>query len=206
VAAAPCFRNAVCDGISSVCPQNTPRSEGELCDDGDPATGTSACVANVCQGVEIELRIDPEIPVPQNPKQAAIPVLITLPSDGTGAPTSVQVQGFVACGDVPSLASCTTKVCQQLQRQLAVYCPAPTAATLARGGKVPSGFVPITQPVTQKIKRARRGQVRVRLKLNKLGRALLERSSALPLQARAQIQERQGSVLSALFQTLLRRR
>jgi len=209
VAAAACLRDAVCDGVSSACPQSTPRIEGELCDDGDPATGTSACVANVCRGVEIELVIDPEIPVPPNPKQAAIPILITLPSDGAAAVTSVQVQGFVACGDVPVLEGCTTKACRDLERQLAQYCPASTATTLARRGKVPSapsGLVPVTKSVKQKIKRSKRGQVEVKLKLNKLGQALLARSSTLPLQARAQIQDRQGSVLNALFRTLLRRR
>ena len=43
----------------------------------------------------------------------------------------------------------------------------------------------MTKPVARKFKRSRRGQVRVTLKLNKLGQALLARSSTLPLQTRA---------------------
>lgn len=46
----------------------------------------------------------------------------------------------------------------------------------------------------------------MKLKLNKLGRALLARSTALPLETRAEVRERKGTTLSALFQTPLRLR
>src|SRR5262245_20203893 len=41
-APAACQSAGVCDGGSAVCPQSVALSDGTLCDDGDPTTGTSA--------------------------------------------------------------------------------------------------------------------------------------------------------------------
>jgi hypothetical protein len=87
------------------------------------------------------------------------------------------------------------------------FCSVPlNAVTFARRPRAPAGFVPVSGTVSRKFKPSRRGQVRVKLKLNKLGRALLARSTALPLETRAEVRERKGTTLSALFQTLLRLR
>ena len=111
------------------------------------------------------------------------------------------------CGDVPALGACTTQSCRQLARQLANFCSVPlNAVTFARRPRAPAGFVPVSGTVSRKFKPSRRGQVRVKLKLNKLGRALLARSTALPLETRAEVRERKGTTLSALFQTPLRLR
>jgi hypothetical protein len=206
-ASAACDADAVCDGASPVCPANLPKGDGALCDDGDPATGMSACVANVCQGVQLTLSVDPEIEAPANPNRATIPVLIELPGNAETGPTVVQLQSFLGCGDLPALGDCTTKSCRNLQQQLAGLCGAPQGAvTFATRPQAPAGLVPVTSRVSRKFKASRRGQVLVKLRLNKLGRALFARSTALPLQTQAQVQERRGSTLSALFRTLLSRR
>jgi hypothetical protein len=206
-ASAACDADAICDGASPVCPANLPKGDGALCDDGDPATGTSACVANVCQGVQLALAVDPEVEAPANPNRATIPVLIELPGNAETGPTTVQLQSFLGCGDLPALGDCTTKSCRNLQQQLAGLCGAPQGAvTFATRQQAPAGLVPVTNRVSRKFKASRRGQVRVKLRLNKLGRALFARSTALPLQTQAQVQERRGSTLSALFRTLLSRR
>jgi hypothetical protein len=150
--------------------------------------------------------IDPLVEV-ANPKQAAIPVVCELAGNpGVGA-TTVRFQSFVACGDLPVIRDCTTKACLKVQQQLAAFCGSPQAAvTFARRPRAPAGLVPVTGQVSQKFKASRRGEVRAKLRLNKLGRALLARSTSLPLQTHAQMQERQGSSLNALFKTLLRLR
>ena len=134
-------------------------------------------------------------------------MVIELPGTGDVGPTVVELQSFVACADLPALGDCTTKACRKLAQQLAPVCGAPqTGATFARSPQAPSGLVAVTNKASRKFKPSRRGQVRVTLKLNKLGRALLARSTTLPLQTRAEVQERKGSTLSALFTTLLNRR
>jgi hypothetical protein len=201
-ASAACDADAVCDGASPACPANLPKGDGALCDDGDAATGTSACVANVCQGVQLTLAVDPEIEAPANPNRTTIPVLIDLPGNAETGPTTVQLQSFVGCGDLPALGDCTTKACRNLQQQLAGLCGARQGAvTFATRQQAPAGLVPVTNRVSRKFKASRRGQVRVKLRL-----ALFARSTALPLQTQAQVQERRGSTLSALFRTLLSRR
>src|SRR5262249_9554383 len=92
---AACDADAVCDGATAVCPANAPKGDGALCDDGNPTTGTSACLANVCRGVALTLSIPSEITV-SNPKRAAIPVVLGLAGNpGVGA-TTVQLQSLVA--------------------------------------------------------------------------------------------------------------
>src|SRR5262245_26281605 len=196
-----CDVAAVCDGSSPTCPLTSPRADGALCDDADPATGLSACVANVCEGVEIGVAVQSELTA-QDPVR--IPVVLDV-GDGLQQPTSVQIQAFVSCDDLPLLASCTTKACRQLDQQLAQLCPGSSgAATFARKPRAPAGFVPVTAKQTRKFKRSRRGQTTIALKLNKTGRRLLSRTSALPLEVHVRVQERRGTTLTALFALLLR--
>ena len=193
----------MCDGVSTVCPQSTPLSDGTLCDDGDPVTGTSACVGNVCRGVEIAVDVAAETPASGSPVR--IPVVLDL-GDGLAQTTTVQLQGFVSCDDVPALGACTTKACRQLQQQLAALCPASSSAvTLARHSRAPAGLVPVTGTASRKFKRSRRGQATLQLKLNKTGRALLSRSTTLPVQVQVALREGKGGALRAVFETLLRR-
>jgi hypothetical protein len=204
-AAAACESAAVCDGASPVCPQSTPLSDGALCDDGDAATGTSACVGNACRGVEIGVGVAAEIAASQSPDQVRIPVVLDL-VDGLERPTAIQIQAFVSCDDVPALEACTTKACRHLEQQLATQCPASSSAvTLARRARAPVGLVPVTGNASRKLKRSRRGQMRLQLKLNKTGRTLLARSATLPLEVHVELRERRGATLNAIFETLLRR-
>ncbi len=198
-----CQGAGVCDGASAACPQSGPLSDGALCDDGDTATGTSACVGSVCRGVEIGVDVAAEIPASRSPVR--IPVVLDL-GDGLAQSTAVQLQAFVSCDDVPALGACTTKACRQLQQQLATLCPAASsAAVLRRHSRPPAGLVPVTGTASRKFKRSRRGQGTLQLKLNKTGRTLLSRSATLPVHVRATLQERKGETLRADFETLLRR-
>lgn len=91
---------------------------------------------------------------------AAIPVLIELPGTGSTGSALIQLQVFVACGDVPALGACTTQSCRQLARQLANFCSVPlNAVTFARRPRAPAGFVPVSGTVSRKFKPSRRGQV-----------------------------------------------
>ena len=126
--------------------------------------------------------------------------------DGLDRATVVQIQAFVSCDDVPALGSCTTDACRQLQSQLATLCPAPTGGVaLARKRRPPAGLVPVTGTTSRNLKRSRRGQVGIRLKLNKTGRRLLALDSTLPVQVQVALRERRGGTLQAIFETLLRR-
>ncbi len=203
-ASSTCDRDAVCDGSSPECPAAIPLGDGTLCDDGDPATATSACIANVCEGVEIGVSVAGEITVPDKPGKVRIPVVLEV-GNGLEQPTAVQIEGFVSCDDVPALSACTTKACRQLDQQLAQLCPASDGVTLAKRPRAPAGLIPVTAKAKRKLKRSRRGRVRVVLKLNKTGRTLLARSTALPLELHVGLRERRGTTLNALFDLLLRR-
>ena len=203
-ASAVCQSAGVCDGVSTACPESMPLSDGALCDDGDATTGTSACVANVCRGVEIEIDVAAQTPASQSPVR--IPVLLDL-GDGLDRSTTVQLQAFVSCDDVPALGACTTSACRQLQQQLATLCPASSGAVaLARRPRAPAGLVPVTGATSRKFKRSRHGKTTVQLKLNRTGRTLLSRSTTgLPVEVQAQVRERKGGTLRAVFETVLRR-
>jgi len=73
-APAACQSAGVCDGGSAVCPQSVALSDGTLCDDGDPTTGTSACVGNVCRGVEIG------VDVARRSRCRGVPIRLGFPS------------------------------------------------------------------------------------------------------------------------------
>jgi hypothetical protein len=201
--ASGCTADAVCDGISSTCPQATSLDDGALCDDGDATTGISACVGAVCQGVEIGVEIPSEVPGVRNPVR--IPVVLGL-GDGLERPTAVQIQTFVSCADVPTLESCTTRGCRQVRDQLTALCPgSASGVTSARAPRAPAGLVPVTGRTSRKLKRSRRGQARVRLKLNRTGRILLARSTRLPVVVLVTLRERRGDTLTARFDTIVRR-
>jgi hypothetical protein len=105
-----------------------------------------------------------------------------------------------------SLGAGATQACRRLEAQLANFCSAQlNAVTRAGRPRAPAGFAPVTDTALRNF-RSRRGQVRVKLKLNRLGRGLLARSGILPVEVRAEVRERRGTTLNALFKTLLSRR
>src|SRR5262249_3529102 len=195
-ASAVCQSAGVCDGVSTACPESVPLSDGALCDDGDATTGTSACVGNACRGVQIEVDVAAQTPASQSPVR--IPVILDL-GDGLDRSTSVQLQAFVSCDDVPALGACTTPACRQLQQQLATLCPASSGAVaLARRARAPAGLVPVTGATSRKFKRSRHGKSTVQLKLNKAGRTMLAHSTGpLPVEVQATLRERKGNTLRA---------
>ena len=76
-------------------------SAGDGCDDGDPATGTSACdKALESRGVATKVTVSPEVVVPstESPKDVKIPVTVEVPAGNEQ--TTVVLQGFVDCADV----------------------------------------------------------------------------------------------------------
>lgn len=138
-----------------------------------------------------------------SPNQARIPVVLDL-ADGLNQSTAVQIQAFVSCDDVPALRACTTTACRQIQQQLAARCPASSSVVaLARHPPAPAGLVPVTGTRSRTFKRSRRGEVTLRLKLNRTGRVLLSRSAALPVQVQVTVREHHRGTLRADFQTLL---
>jgi hypothetical protein len=128
--AAACQGAGVCDGAGGACPESVPLSDGTLCDDGDASTGTSACIGNVCRGVEIGVDVAAEITA-SNPVR--IPVVLDL-ADGLGQSTTVEVQAFVSCNDVPALGACTPDV---PEAPAAARGPVPSRGLLSRSATLP---------------------------------------------------------------------
>jgi hypothetical protein len=64
--------------------------------------------------------------------------------------------------------------------------------------------VPVTGTTSRTFKHSRHGRSTLQLKLNKTGRALLSRSTTLPVQVQVGLKERKGGTLRATFETLLR--
>src|SRR5262249_48191826 len=152
---------------------------------------------NVCRGVEIAVDVAAETTASQNPVR--IPVVLDF-GDGLAQATTVQLQAFVSCDDVPALGACSTQACRQLAQQLAALCPATSSAlTLARHARPPTGLVPVTGSISRTFKRSRRGQTTLKLKLNKTGRTLLSRSSTLPVEVQVVLHERKAATLRADF-------
>ncbi len=121
-------------------------------------------------------------------------------------PALVVIEGVTPCDEVPAPpAECSSKVCRLIHKALQTRCTLRSAivALAARPAKVPGALV-VTRTFKKKVRSA--GPVQGRLRLNKLGRSLLQQSRSLPLEARAEIRDRGGSTLSALFRTLLRSR
>src|SRR5262245_11361364 len=199
-----CEADAVCTGADATCPANGMKADDELCDDANPATGTSACHAGVCQGVSVSVRIAPEIDVPAGTKQVAIPVAIEV--EQGGGPAQVVVQGFTDCDDVAPVATdCNTRTCRLIRSAQAASCPSTTAATtLAAGRSTIPGKLLTTGKLVKKVARRKR-TAQGRLRLNKLGRALFSQNAALPLEARTEIRDRGSSTLTVLFRILLQR-
>jgi hypothetical protein len=86
-----------------------------------------------------------------------------------------------------------------------VFCTTPLASTSAATSADDTGKAPVTRKISWRFGRSRNRLVRFSLVLNKLGRSLLAESTTLQLQTRREVRDRQGSALSALFRTLLRR-
>ncbi len=205
-ASAACDQDATCDGAGASCPANAKKADADLCDDGNPDTGTSACRSDVCEGVHVSVQIPAELDVAAgtNLKRVGVPVTIAITGE-SGRAALVVAQGVADCGAVPPPpADCTTRTCRLIRNQLARSCGATAAATtLGAGRRRTPGKLVVTGTFTKKFGRSR-SAAQGQLRLNKLGRSLLQQNAALPLEARAEIRDRGGSVLTALFRTLLR--
>jgi hypothetical protein len=194
----------VCEGVGAACPANEKKADGDLCDDGNPATGTSACRSDVCEGVNVTLQVPAELDVPAGTRRVSVPLTIEITGEN-GRSARVVAQGFVDCTVVPPVPpTCTTRTCRLIRNRLARGCGATALAeTLGAGRGRPAGKLVVTGKFAKKFGRsARSGQGQLRL--NKLGRSLLQQNAALPLEAQAEIRDRRGSILTALFRTLLR--
>jgi hypothetical protein len=196
-----CDLAEVCDGTNAACPADAFAADGAICDDGDPATGTSACQDQECVGVSATVTVAPEITVAatKNPRGVKIPVTIQVAGDSGPAKAQAIVQGTVNCDDVP--AELRPGKCGPL-----------TAIQQRYGVKVSSVFLSVTPRIKRNLGRAQSRNVNVKLPLTKLGQKLFaklrpdEQSRTLPVQVGTQIRDRQGRSLTATFQSLLSRR
>ena len=206
-AGSPCDQPATCDGVGAACPANPQKADGEVCDDGDPAT-TAACHDAVCEAVDVMVDVPPtkDFPPGAKPKTIAVPFSIDIAGSGDGK-ARVDMQGFASCSELPAIPSdCATPDCRYLRRALAASCGAsPAALTQAIRAQTPSGQVVATAKFSRTFGRTARS-ARAKLRLNKLGRTLLARNRTLSLQANADVRDRGGVTLQALFRTLLRQR
>ena len=146
------------------------------------------------------------MPAGTSPKQLGVPVSIEIGGEGR-RPTLVVIQGFTTCSEVPPpLSDCTSKVCRLIRKALLRSCVQRSAVSaLSAGPARPAGTLVVTRTLKKKVGRSTR-PVQGQLRLNKLGRSLLQQSTTLPLESRAAIRDRAGSTLTALFRTLLRLR
>jgi hypothetical protein len=200
-AAGDCDVSETCTGDSPVCPADTQKSEGDSCDDDDPATATSTCQDQQCRGVALGITIPSviEVPATQPPNKVKIPVEIAVPDTAGTQAARVTVQAFVSCLDLPVAGR-------------PAQCGSPATETLGVATRVESTFLPVTRPRTRNLGRTQSRTVRVALPLTKLGQKLFarlkggEQQRQLPLQITAALRDRQGRTITAAFQSLLDRR
>jgi hypothetical protein len=137
----------------------------------------------------IEYRMNEDMRPPAHASQAVT----------RGAPSHVRLATWVGLG-----GSVLYRMSPVAARTGANLRSAPLNAPL--GGRGARGALPAAGAVPRQLEPSRCGQVRVKPKLNTLGRAPLARSATLPLETRSETRERQGSTLGALLKTRLSRR
>ena len=198
-AADPCDIAETCGGSGAACPADARKNVGDVCDDGDPATGISSCNSSgACTGVATMVTLQPETPVPPNesPKQVRIPLTLAVP-DTKGKRATALAQGLVNCIDLPPSfrpAQCGT------------------ASAVAGGGlmtRVTSVFLRVTPPVKRSLGRSAARSVTMRLPLTKLGQRLFARLASqgegLTVQIQCRLRDRQGRQIDVAAPTTLRR-
>jgi glucose/arabinose dehydrogenase len=211
VAAAPCEADATCDAVTAACPANPPQPDGTPCDDGNPATLTSVCQAQVCQGVSVGLQPPPpvvRVPHKALPAAVALSVTIELPGTGGTGKTTVVLEGLASCADLPAPpAACTTKVCPKLRARRAQACGGSLGGIARRAGVPPiePPLVPVTRTVTRSFKGSRKGVVHIKAPFNPLGALFFTQYGRLPVQGRLQINDPQGRSIRDFFRTLFLR-
>ena len=201
-ATGPCDIAETCTGTSDACPPDVTKPDGAMCDDGNPATGTSACQGQQCVGVAVGVTIPPDIVVP--PSQGAgnvkIPVTVQVPATSGPMKAQVQLQGFVACSDISAILGSVPPQCGQ-----------GLVTTEAIGSGQTSVFVPITARVQRQLGKKRSRSVKINVPLNKLGRKLVgpkgrkAGNRQFSVQVNANLQDRQGLTVSAVFDLLIQR-
>lgn len=157
-------------------------------------------------GVKVALAVPATVDVPAGAKKVGVPFTINIASNGTGK-ARVVMQGFVNCAELPAIpATCVTKQCKFLRRQLAAKCGNPGAGTtLAFEPRPGSGQILVTGKFDRQFGR-RTTAARGELRLNKVGRELLVQNRAVSLQTNAVVRDRAGNSLRTLISTLLRLR
>jgi hypothetical protein len=184
-AASPCDLAEACGGSSAACPADATRDVEEVCDDGDPETGISACnEAHECTGVSTAVTLQPETRIPRRRrrKRVKIPLKVAVPGAAGRARAKVQAEGLVDCRDVPAdvRPSC--------------------------------GPLPVLLRVTLRVKRslgARQTRpVSMDLPLTKLGRQLLARlgptERGLTVQVRCRLGDHRGRQIDVRAPTVLK--
>jgi hypothetical protein len=199
-AAGPCDLQEACDGLGTSCPPDVMKLDGDACDDGDPATGTSVCLDHVCVGVTTTVTVPPEITVPPGkpPGQVKIPVHVEIPAGAGSSAATVLLQGTVNCLDL--------QVSVRPKR-----CGAATSVTSGYSFRVGSVFLPVTPRIRRSLGRTQARSLTIGLPLTPLGQRLFaklkpdEQSRVLPVQVASKIRDRQHRTIEAVFPVLLSR-
>jgi cysteine-rich repeat protein len=187
-----CHEAGSCDPRSGQC-SGPPKPDGSSCNDGDPCTTGDRCQAGACQGGSRAACIpapDAPIPVPPGPAPA-ITVDVERPLAASDTRAAVSMAGYL-----PSSTGGAIVEAFGWDREARVASQLPATVRLHRGAcesTAPPGTVRVTNCATKPFKR-HKTHVSVDLRLNKLGRKLLNEQGSLAVQAAGAVRERQGSV------------
>jgi hypothetical protein len=193
-AAFACDNAEVCDGTSASCPPDAFKQEHDPCDDGDPATGTSACQGQQCVGVALTVVIPQPPPVPPTlpAAQVRIPIDVQIPNESGPHEAFVKLQGFVDCRELPLSVRLKVKKCAHAGGRTVDFHP-----------QLMSGLVPITPRVKRNFGRLQPRAV-PGLSLNPLGQSLFAKlqrfeQSRIPVHVSGTIGDRQGKTTTEQF-------
>ena len=200
-AAGPCDNAERCDGLSTSCPPDATKLDGDPCDDGDPETGTSVCLNQVCVGVTTTVAVPPDITVPPGkpPGKVKIPVHVEIPAGAGSSNATVLLQGTVDCLDLP--VSVRPKRCGAAGGTTSVY-----------QARLETVFLPVTPRIKRALGRTQARSLTIGLSLTPLGQRLFaklkpdEQTRTLSVQVASKVQDRHRRTIEAVFPVLLARR
>ena len=195
-----CDEAEVCDGTTAGCPPDARKPQDASCVDDDPETGTSSCQGGTCVGVKTTVVVPPPLPVPPTlpPSQVKIMVDVTVPDTTGTTAAKVALEGTVDCDAIP--LALQPKKCRQGGGTGAAY-----------GARVESVTVRVTPLIKRKLGRSNSRSLSIGLPLTPLGRKLFaklaanEQSRTLAVAVHADVRDRQGQRITAIFPVLLER-
>ena len=195
-----CDEAEMCDGTTASCPPDARKPENASCEDNNPETGTSSCQGGQCVGVKATVVVPPPPPVAPTlpPSQVKIAVDVTVPDTSGTTVAKVTLQGTVDCDAVPPALQ--PRKCRQSGGTGATY-----------GARLDTVTVRVTPLIKRKLGRSDSRSLSIGLSLTPLGRKLFaklqpdEQSRVLSVDVHADVRDRQGQGITAVFPVLLQR-